>query len=83
MSQLLIDTKRLLIRNLKLFDLYRFHSYRSDPVVTKYQALMFSFWNRRFVHKGTDNVSFRQEGHFIKNIFFKGKVRKRIPVCCA
>ena len=58
MSQLLIDTKRLLIRNLKLFDLYRFHSYRSDPVVTKYQALMFSFWNRRFVHKGTHKRQF-------------------------
>lgn len=38
MSQLLINTKRLLIRNLRLSDLHGFHSYRSDPEVTKYQG---------------------------------------------
>lgn len=38
MSQLLIDTKRLLIRNLKLSDLHDFHYYRSDPEVSKYQG---------------------------------------------
>lgn len=38
MSRLMIDAKRIRIRNLRLSDLANFHSYRSDPVVTKYQG---------------------------------------------
>jgi len=38
MNKLLIETKRLLIRNLEPNDLADFHHYRSDPEVTKYQG---------------------------------------------
>ena len=33
-----LNTKRLIIRNLKMTDLYDFHVYRSNPEVTKYQG---------------------------------------------
>lgn len=38
MKKNLIETPRLLIRNLRSTDLDDFHSYRSDPEVTKYQG---------------------------------------------
>ena len=38
MQKLIIDTERLLIRNLKTSDLNNFHFYRSNPEVTKYQG---------------------------------------------
>jgi ribosomal-protein-alanine N-acetyltransferase len=38
MKKLSISTNRLLIRNLALNDLDNFHSYRSNPEVTKYQG---------------------------------------------
>ena len=38
MKKLIIDTERLLIRNLKATDLADFHFYRSNPEVTKYQG---------------------------------------------
>jgi RimJ/RimL family protein N-acetyltransferase len=38
MISLLIETDRLRIRNLVISDLVRFHSYRSNPEVTKYQG---------------------------------------------
>jgi RimJ/RimL family protein N-acetyltransferase len=38
MQKLSINTQRLLIRNLQLFDLDNFHQYRSNPEVTKYQG---------------------------------------------
>ncbi len=38
MEKLIINTDRLLIRNLCLSDLNNFHVYRSDPEVTKYQG---------------------------------------------
>ncbi|ULQ55249.1 GNAT family N-acetyltransferase [Flavihumibacter rivuli] len=38
MDQLTIETDRLKIRNLVIPDLIDFHSYRSDPEVTKYQG---------------------------------------------
>lgn len=38
MDKLILQTKRLLIRNLKADDLADFHLYRSNPEVTKYQG---------------------------------------------
>lgn len=38
MEKLLIETKRLAVRNLKSSDLHEFHRYRSNPEVTKYQG---------------------------------------------
>lgn len=38
MSELLIDTERLKIRSLETKDLVEFHTYRSNPEVTKYQG---------------------------------------------
>lgn len=38
MEKLEIHTERLYVRNLKLEDLENFHSYRSNPEVTKYQG---------------------------------------------
>ena len=38
MQKIVIETKRLQIRNLKTTDLADFHSYRSNPEVTKYQG---------------------------------------------
>lgn len=38
MEKLVIESERLLIRNLKNSDLDNFHSYRSNPEVTKYQG---------------------------------------------
>lgn len=38
MQKLLIDTDRLIIRNLLINDLDNFHQYRSNPEVTKYQG---------------------------------------------
>ena len=38
MSRLMIDTRRLQIRNLRLSDLADFYGYRSNPEVTKYQG---------------------------------------------
>lgn len=38
MEQFNIQTKRLLIRPLQISDLLNFHSYRSNPEVTKYQS---------------------------------------------
>ncbi|MBL7738432.1 MAG: GNAT family N-acetyltransferase [Chitinophagaceae bacterium] len=52
MNKLILQTDRLLIRNLKLSDLADFHAYRSDPEVTKYQ--------------GFDVFSMKQAEDFIK-----------------
>lgn len=38
MEKLSISTERLSIRNLEMTDLTDFHSYRSNPEVTKYQG---------------------------------------------
>jgi len=53
MRQLIIDTERLLIRNLKRTDLEDFHFYRSNPHVTKYQ--------------GFDVFSLKESGAFIES----------------
>ncbi|MBL7743521.1 MAG: GNAT family N-acetyltransferase [Chitinophagaceae bacterium] len=52
MNKLILQTERLLIRNLQLPDLADFHAYRSDPEVTKYQ--------------GFDVFSIKQAEDFIK-----------------
>jgi ribosomal-protein-alanine N-acetyltransferase len=38
MKELIIPTKRLIIRHLKLKDLTDFHLYRSNPIITQYQG---------------------------------------------
>ena len=58
MENLLIRTERVEIRNLKLADLKDFHSYRSNPDITKYQ--------------GFDIMTFEQADEFIN--IQKGKL---------
>lgn len=56
MQKLLIETKRLRIRNLELGDLADFHAYRSNPEVTKYQGFdVFSMKQAEdFIREQTD-----------------------------
>ena len=57
MQKLVIETERLIIRNLKASDLSDFHFYRSNSEVTRYQ--------------GFDVFTIEQAGEFIKEQFDK------------
>ena len=67
MEKLLIETNRLVIRNLKTTDLADFHFYRSNPEVTKYQGFdVFSMeQTREFIH-GQLNKDFGKAGEWVQ-----------------
>jgi len=56
MEKLIINSKRLYIRNLKPKDLQDFYEYRSNPIVTKYQGFdtMKKQEAKRFIDDQTD-----------------------------
>ncbi len=67
MEKFYIETPRLLIRNLRQTDLEDFHSYRSDPQVTKYQG--FDVMNRQeaaaFIERQVDKT-FGEPGNWVQ-----------------
>ncbi len=67
MQKLLIETKRLRIRNLELGDLANFHAYRSNPEVTKYQGFdVFSMKQAEdFIREQTDK-EFGKPGEWVQ-----------------
>ena len=67
MQKLIIDTERLLIRNLKTSDLNNFHFYRSNPEVTKYQGFDFftSEQSSEFLYGQIDKI-FGKPGEWVQ-----------------
>lgn len=67
MEQLIIQSDRLLIRNLKLTDLEAFHSYRSDPEVLRYQGMnaMTVAEAETFINKQKDKL-FGKAGEWVQ-----------------
>src|SRR5882757_674322 len=67
MEKLLLNTERLLIRNLKPTDLEDFHVYRSNPEVTKYQGfdVMTAAQAEFFINEQKDKL-FGQPGEYVQ-----------------
>lgn len=67
LNRLLIETRRLQIRNLKMEDLGDFYEYRSNPEVTKYQGFdVFSIEQaREFISSQKDKV-FGNAGEWVQ-----------------
>lgn len=83
MQKLLIETKRLRIRNLKSGDLADFHVYRSNPEVTKYQGFdVFSLKQAEdFIREQTDK-EFGKPGEWVQ-YGIENKTTERLIGDCA
>lgn len=67
MENLNISTQRLLVRSLKHSDLHDFHSYRSDPEVTKYQGFdVFTLEQAKQFLQNNSEKLFGIEGEWIQ-----------------
>ena len=67
MLKLIINTERLQIRNLKETDLTKFHFYRSNPEVTKYQGFdVFTIEQAKEFIKGQLDKEFGKAGEWVQ-----------------
>ena len=82
MEILNISTKRLNIRNLKLTDLADFHSYRSNPDITKYQGfdVMTVEQANEFI-KGQIHKKFGKAGEWVQYGIENRATRKLVGDC--
>ena len=82
MDNLLIRTERLEIRNLQLTDLQDFHSYRSNPDVTKYQGfdLMTLEQADEFINFQKDKL-FGQPGEWVQYGIEDISIKKLVGDC--
>ena len=82
MQKLVIDTKRLQIRNLKTTDLTEFHFYRSNPEVTKYQGFdVYTIDQAKDFIKGQLDKEFGKPGEWVQYGIENKQTRKIIGDC--
>ena len=82
MQKLLIETNRLLIRNLRLSDLEDFHLYRSNEDIAKYQGyyVMDMKQAKEFIHEQTD-IPFGNPGQWVQYGIENKSTQKLIGDC--
>ena len=82
MQKIVIETKRLQIRNLKDTDLTAFHFYRSNPEVTKYQGFdVYTIEQAKEFIQEQQNKEFGKAGEWVQYGIENKKTGKIIGDC--